>query len=352
MPTQAELALDQLTAQQDAEQLAAEQAASLQASKQVQVEIAAIMAAVLLLGDGESDHGRQLLAALAQRLVGLPFDPLPALERAGVTGLDLGQQHALEQLEAVRRHRQGSSPKAQVEGYLSVPRDVSQLSDAVRAVIDGTEFRARIHLAIAAELLTGSTGQAQRLAALGVARRAVTEIERAAAFAVVRSAADAVTATAVDQGASRLWVGERDACLHCLAYFGHIADGTDPFPAQLTFARQPLSGALGGPVENPPLHPHCRCRIIVWRRSWADTSGTSYPAALKREAHRSVLRGWSLESESAAARLDAADRLLHRAAGSSMPKSVQSYAEQAVRRGVFPRGRTVPGSGASPVRAR
>jgi hypothetical protein len=63
-----------------------------------------------------------------------------------------------------------------------------------------------------------------------------------------------------------------------------------------------------------------------------------YAEALRREADRSVLRGFSLESESMKTRIDAADRLVSR--GVDAPKSVIAYARRSIKVGVFPtRGR-------------
>jgi len=64
------------------------------------------------------------------------------------------------------------------------------------------------------------------------------------------------------------------------------------------------------------------------------------PEALKREARRSVARGFSLPSESEAQRLAATDRLLREGAG--LPKTVEAAARRAVDRGGYPRGRKVP----------
>lgn len=174
-------------------------------------------------------------------------------------------------------------------------------------------------------------------AALSQARRSVTRVENGSRWGVNRALAAGTTEVATSTGVSRLWVGERDACVHCLAYVGHVATSGDPFPAGLTFGAKPLARE---PVPDPPLHPRCRCRIRLWSSEW-DAPGTSTPDALKREALRSVLRGWSLPSESERTRLDAAERLLKRG-GLDMPKSVQDYARRSLKAGHFPRGRDFP----------
>ncbi|MEI5603996.1 hypothetical protein, partial [Streptomyces brasiliscabiei] len=73
-------------------------------------------------------------------------------------------------------------------------------------------------------------------------------------------------------------------------------------------------------------HPRCRCELEpLVSREYAD--------ALRREADRSVLRGFSLESEPMRVRVEAAERLLAR--GVDAPKSVIAYARRAVKRGEF-----------------
>jgi hypothetical protein len=124
----------------------------------------------------------------------------------------------------------------------------------------------------------------------------------------------------------RMWRAERDACLHCLAYQGHYAEQDTGFPSGLTFAAAPLHT---GAVPDPPLHPYCRCEIVLVS---LDRVGP-VSDALKREAERSVLKGWSRPSESEKARVAAADRLVKR--GTNLPASVQKSATTAVRRGHF-----------------
>lgn len=179
--------------------------------------------------------------------------------------------------------------------------------------------------------------------AFAVARRSVTRTERAARSGVNRGLSAGTSEVAAATGTQRLWIAERDACLHCLAYAGLVAGtGADgrpaPFPGGRTFARKSYHPE---PVANPPLHPNCRCRVRLWRAEWDGDGETSVPEALRREALRSVLRGWSLPSESERARLDAARRLLERG-GLNMPKSVQDYARRSIRQGSFGKGRDFP----------
>lgn len=163
-------------------------------------------------------------------------------------------------------------------------------------------------------------------AALATARRATTRVKAANTWHVHRAASEAVTDAARGWRLARRWVAERDGCLHCLAYQGEIAAPDYPFRAGLTYGDRPLSQEA---PDGPPLHPHCRCILQVH-----DVADTSVIVALKREARRSVVKGWSLPTESEAERLRAADRLLR--AGAGLPRTVEERAQRAVRRGHFP----------------
>lgn len=142
-------------------------------------------------------------------------------------------------------------------------------------------------------------------------------------------------------GAQLLWIAEPDACATCLALSGEVVDIGDEFDITATFAKKTIAWVPEGGLIGPPRHPGCRCRTSLWFGH--DGPGLSMPDALRREAQRSILRGTRLPSESETARLDAADRLLHRIAvnGSrsyawQVPKSVKERASRAVKRGHFP----------------
>ena len=121
-----------------------------------------------------------------------------------------------------------------------------------------------------------------------------------------------------------VWVAETNACVRCLKYSGRVAPVGGTFPGGLTYGRP--RAATNGPLKHPPLHPHCRCTVEPLR-------SREYAASLRREADRSVARGFSLESESMGTRIDAAERLLK--TDPNLPKTVVQYAERAVRRGEF-----------------
>ena len=151
------------------------------------------------------------------------------------------------------------------------------------------------------------------LTVLAPLNRSVSEMTAGASFAVHRSANEAVASAAAQTGAKVVFVPERDACLECT---GHAGD----------------TGSAAT-VEPPPIHPNCRCELHTY-------DDPEVPKALKREAVRSVLRGFSLPSESEAERLRAASALLARRPVA--PASVQAYARRAIREGHFPRGRRLP----------
>lgn len=279
----------------------------------------------------------QAMAAYGQ--LGPDADPEPLLRRVREQLLLLGVNVTDDLLAAFASAQALGVAQANVQAFdvnekirptIALPPDVVDISQR-------TNITAREKLIDAAGKLTGIRSPAELIAGFARASMAVTAIERAARYGVNRSAANGVTATAEAVGAERLWVPERDACLHCTGYAGQTAAQGRPFAGGLTFAAKPLSYA---PVPNPPLHPNCRCRISLYRPEWSRAGIVTIPDALKREARRSVARGWSLPTESASARLSAADRLL--AQGAGLPKTVEDRARRDVKAGEFRRGRAVP----------
>lgn len=166
-----------------------------------------------------------------------------------------------------------------------------------------------------------------------VVQRTATSLQRLATTAVNTAATAVAEQVAAAVGAPGVvWIAERDACVHCLSLAGHTATVGGAFPPGSQWADRPLRWR--GFTGLPPRHPACRCRAVPW-------DGTpDIPAALQREAQRSIVRGWSLPSESTPARLRAARRLL--ADGTVLPRSVERAGRDAVRAGGFPRGRTPP----------
>jgi hypothetical protein len=141
-----------------------------------------------------------------------------------------------------------------------------------------------------------------------------------------------------------VWVAEFDACLHCLAYSGEVAQPGWPFPLNLTFYRdpagnpKPLKHPPGRVLWGPPLHPNCRCSLELYLGStgypvmpW-ETEEFTVAQALRREAERTVLRGEAgVDSQPALVR--AASALLSR--GTALPITHQRRARRAIRAGRF-----------------
>lgn len=133
-----------------------------------------------------------------------------------------------------------------------------------------------------------------------------------------------------------MWVPERDACVRCLRYAGlRLLSPRDEFPAGLSYDPKQADSAAGK-VPGPPLHPHCRCELQRVPRGQSEDASE----ALRREADRSILKGWARESEANAARERAAKALL--ASGVVAPKSVKAEAARRLRAG-GPFIREVPG---------
>jgi hypothetical protein len=132
-----------------------------------------------------------------------------------------------------------------------------------------------------------------------------------------------------------MWVPERDACVRCTRYAGlRLLRPGDRFPGGLSY--DPEQDTTDVPsVKGPPLHPHCRCELQQVRKGGSEDAS----AALRREADRSVLKGWARESESNAARRRAAEKLL--ASGVRAPASVKAEARRRLR-GDGPFVREVP----------
>lgn len=159
------------------------------------------------------------------------------------------------------------------------------------------------------------------LAASNSLKRDVVTLVNAAGNAGSTAVADAA-------GLSTVWVAETNACVECLAYSGRVAKPGKSFPGGLTYGAKSYNPE---PVAYPPRHPRCRCTVEPLRSA-------EYATALRREADRSVLRGFSLESESMKTRIDAADRLVEK--GVNAPKSVVAFARRSIKAGEFPtRGR-------------
>lgn len=343
--------------------------------EQLQIELAAANTVTQALRRQLQIASRQI-TALYVRYTGNTTDPLPLIYRrlfadqasqiiAGVQ-VDIRDDLWRMVLEALRIGRLSAQPFiTSAQGYAqdlaTYSRD--QLYAAARRAAEQpgstAEWLAGVAAAAQARVAAGllsaqaaptvgfppaSYGDA--LATLNTARQALTGLERDTRWATNAAFNQGVREIADAAGQSRMWIAERDACLHCLAYSGEIAQPRQPFPADLTFYigpegdLKPLKVYPVGPLWGPPRHPNCRCFIrptpylagypvMPW-----ETRLYTPAMALQREARRTVLRGVS-GSDSMPARLRATSALL--AAGSTLPKSVRDRAARAVRRGRYGR---------------
>lgn len=263
---------------------------------------------------------------LARLLSGVDTDVRAQIWEALTRALFYGHQTALSYI-----------PDSQM--YLPDPAQLQwleQVAAATQARLDAAVASAR------AFVQTGLNGDFdQVLSALTPIQDAVNKLDRDVRWATNAAYNQAVRAAADEHGLSRMWVAERDACLHCLALSGHVAGPGQPYDASLTFyigpegLLKPLPVYPPGPLWGPPRHPNCRCHqvplpdisgypVMPW-----ETGPTTPGDALQREARRSVLRGTS-GSDSLPARIRATNDLLNRGAG--LPVSVERRARRAVRR--------------------
>jgi hypothetical protein len=206
----------------------------------------------------------------------------------------------------------------------------------IRALLRGVDAGLRDGLGKAATLAAhGPLATADDIASVQAKALAAVKQTRAQIAWFAHTAISAGTqAVAEETGAQLCWVAERDACLVCLALSGEVVDPGEEFPASATFGthQMPLFPIHEpAPLLGPPRHPNCRCGLRLVRPD--DRASRDLPAALKREAERSVARGFSNHASNRE-RLTAADRLLKRTT-SRLPKTVRERAKKDMARGQF-----------------
>lgn len=286
------------------------------------LEDSAANAAAAGWANWQTTNGHNLAAAWRRQWGSLEFTPDPdelADWLATITFTDMPKAAATA--TAIDQRARGAAVAAV---RLTLPGvDTDDLADelAAEALADPRVTGARRTLAKARKELAAELA--------GIAGRGLTdyddvaaEVHRVGSIGAARSASTArfmvnaagnsgrmLTADTMDLGVPivMVWAPERDACVNCLAYAGLSvpADGTGSFPEGLSY--DPKGGVASfGTLTAPPLHPHCRCDLEPWSPAWGD----SLPDSLRREAERSVLRGYALESEADTARRRAADQLL------------------------------------------
>lgn len=198
-------------------------------------------------------------------------------------------------------------------------------SKDTQAIVAGLDKLGKAELAKAHKLARAGADIANVLAPVFAH---ADRIERRVSDGVNFAGNEGTTAIADAAGVPTVWMAETNACVECLAYSGQVAAPGKPFPGGLTYGKKSYNP---GKVFHPPRHPRCRCTV-------EPLVDESYALALRREADRSVLRGFSLPSESMGTRIDAANRLLEN--GVTAPKSVKAYARKSITAGTFPtRGR-------------
>lgn len=258
------------------------------------------------------------LAASVQR------ELAPILQQEARAALALGAKHAGEQ------------------AGLNVAVEELVLDDTAKRIIDSTPAAAVRHLLRAADQIATAQTGLDLQNAVSEAQRSVKSVNTGSTYLTNHAANDAARQVAEHAGAELLWIAERDACVICLALAGEIANpmtglGFDEFATYGPY-EPPSIWPLGMPLMRPPRHPHCRCQVCVW---FGFAPGQpDLPSALKREAARSILKGWSLPSESNRVRIEAARKLLA-SGGRGLPKTVQERSAHDVARGKF-ESRTVP----------
>lgn len=283
---------------------------------------------------GDAEQRRAIAAVLRTQLDRVLNEMSAGMVGMAATGaasaVELGAEQAAEWATAAS------------ERHVRPPADGPTYADGVADAIDGLEShiddgRDRMRGALQAANLS-LLGFAGILAGIGAVRRARGNIDSVVRWIVGKAANDGSEAVTKKLGADKLWVAERDACVHCAAYSGHVVGVDEDFPGGLTFdVKSPWPDG----VRTPPRHPRCRCSAKPWMGEWdGNTSGVDMPEALQREAERSILRGWATDSESNAARMRAARKLLED--GSDLPKSVRDEARRRLRAGEF-RTSPVPG---------
>jgi len=270
---------------------------------------------------------RQALARLFKGLGRRAQQALDAsLNPAAALGVAQGAQ-VLSLLTGRRTRGTGAAPsRAQRRAARTLPGIVDE------------QHRSALGL-LKAKLIRG-LGLTGALAAVGRGRGVIGRITAAITHTVNQAVNEAIAAQIRKAGAKKVWVAERDGCVRCTAYAGLVADPDEDFPSGLSW--DPSQRGRGEALAGPPLHPNCRCRLAPWKDEWAAPGVPPLPEVLRREAWRSIARGWSLPTESNAARIRAARELL--GTGVRLPKSVLEFAADAVRAGRF-EDRTFPAAG-------
>jgi hypothetical protein len=287
------------------------------ASQRLRTQLAAA-AAVILAAEKDSSPAR--LREIIGRVLRAVDPGVSAVLTGSVQmGVTLGRRQVL-----------GPGHAPTVADVLRVVSDPS-----LAQVVAGADDRARARLETAAKVAEQlpMTTHLDVLAVLARARQATTGAETDAGWAVHRSIALAKHQAAREAGFNLVWVAERDACLHCLAYSGRVIAPFGTFPEGLTYGDHPIKPY--GPLVGPPLHPNCRCQL-----DHTTLAPGTLDVGLAREAARSVARGLT-DFASRPAMFRAVDRLVNGQTGLPdaalirLPKSVMERARRNLAAGQF-----------------
>jgi hypothetical protein len=292
------------------------------------------------IGEQIPEGSRRAFADAASRIIGsVSVDIQANLWAMVMRALAAGQASAVPYLGTVAAAEAGAqatpAPPVWTADWLT------QLVGAVQGRVMALLLSAQA----APQIGLPAVDYSQVMSWMNQANQALTTLERDTRWATNAAYNQAIRDLADEAGMDRMWVAERDACLHCLAYSGQIAKAHQPYPPDLTFYLDPAGRPkplrpypVGGQVWGPPLHPNCRCDqrpvpildnypVMPWE------TREYHPAeALQREARRTVLKGMS-GSDSLPARLRATSALLARGAG--LPRSVEAKARAAVKAGAY-----------------
>lgn len=325
--------------QHDLEALALETAAVVAATAVLRKQLQALTRSWLVAWQTAfgSLHGTQSgpqFTAFMQRvqrdLGGIRYDPTPVLLDYTQRAQELGIRQAFREAEKKPIDLPSKpTPQFTLDAIQTAAKAQQRIDTAAR---------------MAGTVREGSFTAVTKTAA--PAQQAVNEVGRTARTVTNTALNDGITQVAEHLDMRRVWIAERDACVHCLALSGRVVRVGHEFPTDATFGEKPLSWVpIGTGLVGPPRHPNCRCRCSPW--SGDEHAPHAYPLALRREAERSVLKGWARPSESESVRRNAADRLLSRIgmdkgsrspSGWSTPQSVKERTERALRRGTFTTG--------------
>lgn len=340
----------------DAAALALEVAAAVAATAALKEAISGIVKASLLswtrlFGPSLTEERSgpryvQFMQHLAQDLRQVKVDPAPVLVEYATKARELGVTQAFKE---AKRDPVPLWPVADEDAKDHAEKAAESATESARAKVESSAKLAKT------KATPSGRGSFQGvLEVLAPAQTAVSDVEQAAKTTTNDALNQGVADVTAKVGGHLLWVAERTACVSCLALSGRVADSDGHFDWTLTFGKKAYPHKVENeagewveaPLEHPPRHRNCRCRVTPYM-GLDITDPVGLPVALRREAERSVLNGYALPSESEGVRRDAADRLLARVgmaknsrspSGWAVPQSVKERAERAIRKGTFTTG--------------